>query len=87
VPPGAWRSFGSPAILALPAGFHTITTQIWSLFQFPPKVEMAAAFSMPLLLATSLLLWCRSAARAPRLRRSRRQGRQRRASSRSGRWR
>ncbi len=48
--------FGSPAILALPAGFHTITTQIWSLFQYPPKVEMAAAFSMPLLLATALLL-------------------------------
>ena len=48
--------FGSPAILALPAGFHTITTQIWSLFQYPPKVEMAAAISMPLLLATALLL-------------------------------
>jgi iron(III) transport system permease protein len=49
--------FGSPAILALPAGFHTITTQIWSLFQFPPKVEMAAAVSIPLLLATALLLY------------------------------
>ena len=48
--------FGSPAILALPAGFHTITTQIWSFFQFPPKTEMAAAFSIPLLLATALLL-------------------------------
>ncbi len=48
--------FGSPAILALPAGFHTITTQIWSLFQFPPKTEQAAAFSFPLLLATALLL-------------------------------
>jgi iron(III) transport system permease protein len=48
--------FGSPAILALPAGFHTITTQIWALFQYPPKVEMAAAFSIPLLLATALLL-------------------------------
>ena len=42
--------FGSPAILALPAGFHTITTQIWALFHYPPKVEMAAAFSIPLLL-------------------------------------
>ena len=49
--------FGSPAILALPAGFHTITTQIWALFQYPPKVEMAAAFSVPLLLATALLLF------------------------------
>ena len=48
--------FGSPAILALPAGFHTITTQLWALFQYPPKVEVAAAFSMPLLLATALLL-------------------------------
>jgi iron(III) transport system permease protein len=48
--------FGSPAILALPAGFHTITTQIWALFQYPPKVELAAAVSMPLLLATALLL-------------------------------
>ncbi len=26
--------FGSPAIIALPAGFHVITTKIWSLFQF-----------------------------------------------------
>src|SRR5207247_739168 len=49
--------FGSPAILALPAGFHTITTQIWALFQYPPKVEMAAAFSVPLFLATALLLF------------------------------
>ena len=48
--------FGSPAILALPAGFHTITTQIWALFQYPPKVEVAAAASLPLLLATALLL-------------------------------
>jgi iron(III) transport system permease protein len=48
--------FGSPAILALPAGFHTITTQIWSFFQYPPKIEQAAAFSLPLLLATALLL-------------------------------
>ena len=48
--------FGSPAILALPAGFHTITTQIWALFQYPPRPEMAAAFSIPLLLATALLL-------------------------------
>ena len=48
--------FGSPAILALPAGFHTVTTQIWSFFHFPPRTEMAAAFSIPLLLATALLL-------------------------------
>jgi iron(III) transport system permease protein len=49
--------FGSPAILALPAGFHTITTQVWGLFQYPPKPELAAALSMPLLAATALLLY------------------------------
>jgi iron(III) transport system permease protein len=48
--------FGSPAILALPAGFHTVTTQLWAFFQYPPRIEMAAAFSIPLLLATALLL-------------------------------
>jgi len=48
--------FGSPAMLAMPAGFHTVTTQIWAFFQYPPRPEMAAAFSIPLLLATALLL-------------------------------
>jgi len=48
--------FGSPAILALPAGFHTMTTKIWTLFQFPPKPELAAAASLPLLFLTVFLL-------------------------------
>ena len=48
--------FGSPAILALPAGFHTMTTKIWSLFQYPPKLELAAAAAVPLLILTILLL-------------------------------
>ena len=52
----AMTLFGSPAILALPAGFHTMTTQIWSLFQFPPKPELAAAASLPLLILTVFLL-------------------------------
>src|SRR6476469_5995157 len=51
----AMTLFGSPAILALPAGFHTMTTKIWSLFQFPPKPELAAAAALPLLLLTVLL--------------------------------
>src|ERR1044071_6987944 len=45
----AMTLFGSPAILALPAGFHTMTTKIWSLFQYPPKPELAAAAAVPLL--------------------------------------
>src|SRR5580765_7533100 len=48
--------FGAPAILGLPAGIHTITTQIWTLFQYPPRLDMAAAFSVPLLLATMALI-------------------------------
>jgi iron(III) transport system permease protein len=52
----AMTLFGSPAILALPAGFHTMTTKIWSLFQYPPKPELAAAASLPLLLLTIALL-------------------------------
>src|SRR6478735_2224705 len=51
----AMTLFGSPAILALPAGFHTMTTKIWSLFQYPPKLELAAAASLPLLILTVLL--------------------------------
>jgi iron(III) transport system permease protein len=52
----AMTLFGSPAILALPAGFHTMTTKIWSLFQYPPKPELAAAASLPLLVLTVVLL-------------------------------
>ena len=52
----ALTMFGSPAILALPAGFHVVTTKIWSLFQYPPKPGLAAAASLPLLVITVLLL-------------------------------
>src|SRR5712675_635841 len=44
----AMTLFGSPAILAIPAGFHTMTTKIWSLFQYPPKMQLAAAASVSL---------------------------------------
>jgi iron(III) transport system permease protein len=53
----AFTMFGSPAILALPAGFHVITTKIWSYFQFPPRLDLAAASAVPLLAVTMLLLW------------------------------
>ncbi len=57
----AMTLFGAPGILALPAGFHTITTKIWSLFQYPPKPELAAAASLPLLVVTVVLLRAQSA--------------------------
>src|SRR5580704_3397999 len=52
----ALTQFGTPAILALPAGFHVITTKLWSLFQYPPEPHLAAAAAMPLLVLTILLL-------------------------------
>jgi iron(III) transport system permease protein len=49
--------FGSPALLALPARFHVVTTQLWQFFEYPPKVGVAAAYAMPLLCITVLLFW------------------------------
>jgi iron(III) transport system permease protein len=49
--------FGSPALLALPGRFHVVTTQLWQFFEFPPKVGMAAAYAMPLLVITVVLFW------------------------------
>ena len=53
--------FGTPAILALPAGVDTMTTKIWSLFQFPPQLGLAAAASLPLLVITVALLRAQAA--------------------------
>jgi iron(III) transport system permease protein len=49
--------FGSPALLALPGRFHVVTTQLWQFFEFPPKVGVAAAYAMPLLVITIVLFW------------------------------
>jgi len=38
-----------------------MTTKIWSLFQYPPKPELAAAASLPLLVVTVVLLRAQSA--------------------------
>jgi iron(III) transport system permease protein len=49
--------FGSPALLALPGRFHVVTTQLWQFFEFPPKIGVASAYAMPLLVITILLFW------------------------------
>lgn len=49
--------FGSPALIALPGRFATVTTQLWQFFEFPPQVGAAAAYAMPLLLITIALFW------------------------------
>lgn len=48
--------YGTPALIAIPARINLATTQIVSFFQYPIQVEQAAAFSMPILLLTVLLL-------------------------------
>lgn len=49
--------FGSPALLALPGRFQVVTTQLWQFFEFPPRVGVASAYAMPLLLITVFLFW------------------------------
>ena len=49
--------FGTPALIALPARFHVVSTQLWQFFEHPVRVEEAAAFSMPLLLITVAMFW------------------------------
>lgn len=48
--------FGTPAMLAIPSGFHVITTQIYALLQYPQRLELASALSMPLLLITLVVV-------------------------------
>jgi len=49
--------FGVPALIALPGRFQMMTTTLWEFFEFPPRVQVAAAYAMPLLGITALLFW------------------------------
>ncbi|WP_233870628.1 ABC transporter permease [Paraburkholderia adhaesiva] len=49
--------FGAPAMIALPARFHVVSTQLWQFFEYPVRVEEAAAYCIPLLLVTMLMCW------------------------------
>lgn len=48
--------FGSPAMIAIPARFNVVTTQLFQFFGNPVRVEVAAAYAMPLLGVTVLLV-------------------------------
>jgi iron(III) transport system permease protein len=48
--------FGTPAIIGIPARITVATTQLWQFFEFPVRVEVAAAYAMPLLLITVALV-------------------------------
>ena len=49
--------FGAPALIALPARFNVVSTQLWQFFEYPVRVEEAAAYAMPLLAVTVLMFW------------------------------
>lgn len=48
--------FASPAMIAIPARFNVVTTQLFQFFGNPVRVEVAAAYAMPLLAITVLLV-------------------------------
>ena len=48
--------FASPAMIAIPARFNVVTTQLFQFFGNPIRVEVAAAYAMPLLVVTVLLI-------------------------------
>lgn len=52
----ALAEFGAPAFLLIPARMQVVTTQLYLFFQFPVRTELAAAYAMPLLVATIVLL-------------------------------
>lgn len=54
----ALELFGPPAFLLIPARQQVMTTQLYLFFsRFPPQIEVAAAYAMPLLLVTVGLLF------------------------------
>ncbi|CAN5747985.1 iron ABC transporter permease [soil metagenome] len=48
--------YGTPALIAIPARINLAATQLVGFFQYPLQVEQAAAFSMPILLLTVVML-------------------------------
>ena len=48
--------YGVPAVIGVPARVYVVTTQLASLFEYPPRLGLAAALSLPLLLITVVLL-------------------------------
>jgi iron(III) transport system permease protein len=47
--------FGSPVLIAIPARFNVVTTQLLQFFSVPVRTEVAAAYAVPLLLITVAL--------------------------------
>jgi len=52
--------FGTPALIAIPARFNVVTTQLLQFFSQPIRAEVAAAYAVPLLLVTVTLFGVQS---------------------------
>jgi iron(III) transport system permease protein len=53
----ALSSFGAPAAIGTTANFQVLSTAIYGLLTYPPRLELAAAVSLPIALFTLLCLW------------------------------
>jgi iron(III) transport system permease protein len=53
----ALSSFGAPAAIGTMANFSVLSTAIYGLLTYPPRLELAAAVSLPIVLFTLLCLW------------------------------
>lgn len=52
----AMALYGTPALIAIPARFNVVATQLGVFFEHPLRVEVAAAYSLPLVGITIVLL-------------------------------
>ncbi len=56
----AIAAFGAPAAIGFSAGFETLTVRIFRLIAFPPRLELAAAACMPIVVLTMLGMWAQT---------------------------
>jgi iron(III) transport system permease protein len=48
--------FGPPAVLGVPVGYHTLATRMFTMFDYPPRFEMAAVLAVPIIATLAVLL-------------------------------
>ncbi len=48
--------FGVPALISIPARYPVMATQLWEFFEYPVRIGAAAAYSLPLIVMTAVLL-------------------------------
>ncbi|CDN56851.1 ABC Fe3+ siderophore transporter, inner membrane subunit (plasmid) [Neorhizobium galegae bv. officinalis bv. officinalis str. HAMBI 1141] len=53
---GAIALYGVPALISIPARYPVVVIQLTEFFSFPLRIQVAAAYSIPLLLITAVML-------------------------------